>query len=230
MVVLNIITLISINYPIFDTLNYSQRSNIIIKNASTLKNVTNENDKFTKLLKSYEQTGKSLDAFSVKLRNNLKANFNRAKKEIALLNLDNLRELTTSSSTTLQMGTTAPNLKATALTKLTTPANNSEQKLFMENLEETTLSLSDETEYENIFQRIDNVTIGLVIGISIVLFLIIIINCFTFRIYLKERKDDDRSFQSDDTTESSSDRTLTTNRQYGGCSPRFAYQFYDDSI
>nr|CDQ03736.1 Bm1291 [Brugia malayi] len=76
-------------------------------------------------------------SYLVKLRNNLKANFNRAKKEIALLNLDNLRELTTSSSTTLQMGTTAPNLKATALTKLTTPANNSEQKLFMENLEET---------------------------------------------------------------------------------------------
>uniref|UniRef100_A0AAF5PRF8 Uncharacterized protein n=1 Tax=Wuchereria bancrofti TaxID=6293 RepID=A0AAF5PRF8_WUCBA len=231
MVVLNIITLISINYPIFDTLNYSQRSDIIMRNASALKNITNENDKFTKLLKSYEQTGMSPDAFSVKLTNNLKANLNRVKKEIALRNLDELSELTTSSSATLQMRTKTPNLKTTALTKLTASADSSDQKLFMGNLKDTTLSLSDETEDENIFQRIDNVTIGLVVGISIVLFLIIIINCFTFRFYLKEHKDDDRSFQSDDTTESSSDRTTTTtNRQRGGCSPRFAYQFYDDSI
>lgn len=46
----------------------------------------------------------------------------------------------------------------------------------------------DHTEVEPNLQRIDNVTIGLVVGISIVLFFIIIINCFTFRIYLKQRK------------------------------------------
>uniref|UniRef100_A0A1I8EV44 Uncharacterized protein n=1 Tax=Wuchereria bancrofti TaxID=6293 RepID=A0A1I8EV44_WUCBA len=72
----------------------------------------------------------------VKLTNNLKANLNRVKKEIALRNLDELSELTTSSSATLQMRTKTPNLKTTALTKLTASADSSDQKLFMGNLKE----------------------------------------------------------------------------------------------
>ncbi|KAM3724028.1 UPF0473 protein [Dirofilaria immitis] len=77
--------------------------------------------------------------------------------------------------------------------------NNNRLKWDMGN---TTLSVPDQIESDYNFQQIDSVTIGLVIGISIVVFLIVIVNCFTFRVYLKESKDE-RSFRSS-ITESSS--------------------------
>ncbi|OZC11403.1 hypothetical protein X798_01259 [Onchocerca flexuosa] len=86
------------------------------------------------------------------------------------------------------------------------------------NMRNAILPLPDRKESESNFQPIDNVIIGLIVGISIVVFLIIIINCFTFRVYLKETKDD-RSFRNG-ITESSSSR-ISRNR--AGCSPHFIY-------
>uniref|UniRef100_A0A8R1U195 Uncharacterized protein n=1 Tax=Onchocerca volvulus TaxID=6282 RepID=A0A8R1U195_ONCVO len=87
------------------------------------------------------------------------------------------------------------------------------------NIRNTTLRSPDHKESGRNFQSIDNVIIGLIVGISIVVFLIIIINCFTFRVYLKESKDD-RSFQNG-LTESSNSRRINRNR--AGCSPHFIY-------
>ncbi|VDN39290.1 unnamed protein product [Gongylonema pulchrum] len=64
----------------------------------------------------------------------------------------------------------------------------------------------------------------MVIGISVVVFFIIIVNCFTLRVYLKENKDD-RSFHEQEFTYSDH-RSF---RYGGGRSPQHGV-LSDDSI
>ncbi|EFO19961.1 hypothetical protein LOAG_08527 [Loa loa] len=107
------------------------------------------------------------------------------------------------------METITPEMETKTPDELTTTTSSSDQKLNKENFslqKDATLSTLDEIEYENNFQRIDNVTIGLIVGIN-----------------------DEQSFRSDNTKSSSNRKT---NRHRGGCSTSssFVDQFHDNSV
>ncbi|KAL4002491.1 hypothetical protein ACH3XW_3670 [Acanthocheilonema viteae] len=233
MVVLKIITLISINCPAFGASSHLKNSNITIGSTFAQQNVENESNEFSRLLKSYEQANNSAGAFSEKLSNNLKADLNHEKKvnnprfcqESKLSRSNDTKNDSTISTNENVTVTTIFQINATTINESIMSANTNDQQLKNEDIF-TTLSSEDEIEYEYRTQQTDNVTIGLVVAISIVVFLIIVVNCFTFRIYLKEHKDD-QSFQND-ITDSPSNRTVY--RRRGGSSPYFLYKFDDDSI
>ncbi|VDM97685.1 unnamed protein product [Thelazia callipaeda] len=88
-------------------------------------------------------------------------------------------------------------------------------------------TLPTENENETVRKRIDKVTIGLVFGISLLVFLIIIVNCFTLRLYLRETRDD-RLFRNA-MPEALSDSKSYRHRSGGSCLQK-TRQYDDESI